>query len=118
MKPTVDVFIPLGHGVLFPDGPWMTAMPSGQFTGHDMDSRSYVLCPKTGYDFNPHQFWGSPTGYTVPDDQRNFGPPEGYPPSPKRRSEREDFEKYIEIRKEMRGVIAAFDDKHAALRTN
>ena len=56
-------------------------------------------------------------GYAVPDDQRNFGPPEGYPPSPKRRSERDDFEKYVEIRNEMLGMLADFEAKHAALRT-
>ena len=34
-KPTVDVYVPRGHGVLFPDGLWMTAIiPVNQFTCH------------------------------------------------------------------------------------
>ena len=40
---------------MFPDGSWMTAMPSEQFTGH-MDNGACALCRKTGYEFNPDKF--------------------------------------------------------------
>lgn len=75
-KPTVDVFVESGHGVQFPDGSWMSGLASDQFNGH-MEYGSCCLCPKTGYMFNPDKFWGM-SGNDVPNQQRVFGPPEGF----------------------------------------
>lgn len=74
-KRIVDVFVPSGHGVLFPDGSWMSALASDQFHGHK-DYGKCTLCPKTGYNFNPDKFWGM-SGHEVPHNQHAFGPPAG-----------------------------------------
>ena len=76
-KAKVDVFVQAGHGVLFPDGSWMTGLASQKFHGH-IEHGSCALCPKTRYNFNPDKFWGK-SGPNVPVDQHVFGPPEGPP---------------------------------------
>jgi hypothetical protein len=63
-KRTVDVYVPWGHGVQFPDGSWMSSLSCDHFHGH-MDYGFCALCPKTGYNFNPDKFWGM-SGYKVP----------------------------------------------------
>jgi len=78
-KPKVDVFVQAGHGVVFPDGSWMTGLASQKFHGH-MDYGSCALCPKTRYNFNPDKFWGK-SGPNVPVGQHVFGPPGGPPRS-------------------------------------
>ena len=87
---------------MFPDGSWMTAMPSEKFTGH-MDNGACALCPKTGYKFDPDKFWEK-TGYS-PVDQRTFRPPDGRPPSPPRTNDRDDYDKYIKTKTEMLAVL-------------